>query len=284
MRKSARILVLVLGGALLVAALAWFFGRLPLKLFESGWPGWLLDVTFEPLDSLSNLVMGGAIGLLARRYAFWIGAAAFCIGDLLFRALDRLIFSPGIWPTLEPMWLAHSLVTAAVSGGILSLAGQYFRTWWASTFRAQIHSRLSGATVARILVASIVYAGVAYLSTRLPEHVQFNLQPGLAEWAYVWVGGFSSIALGLSIGWFSKSDGVRVGAIAFGLGDMMFSIMDHWFVTPYASINPIRMLHNSAVVALFGATYALVGEYGRNGRPSNKRFERTRSEQRTAQA
>jgi hypothetical protein len=64
----------------------------------------------------------------------------------------------------------------------------------------------------------------------------------------------------------------------------MFSILDHTFVTPYASINPIRIVHDSAVVALFGATYAIVGECARSGRPANKRFERMRSEQRAAQA
>lgn len=284
MRASVRILALVLGGAALVAALGWFFGRLPVRLIESGCPGWLLDVTFEPLDSISNLVIGSAIGLLARRHSFWIGAAAFFIGNLLFRALDRLIFSPGIWPPIEPMWLAHSLATGAVAGGILSLSGQYLRTWWTSTSCAQFHSRLSDGAVARILVASIVYAGATYLAARLPEHVQFNLEPGLAEWAYVWLGSFSRIGLGLSIGWFSKSDGVRVGAIACGLGYMMFSILDHTFVTPYVPINPIRILHDAAVAALFGAAYALVGECARSGRPSNKRFERTRSEQRAAQA
>lgn len=284
MRASARILALVLGGAVLHAALGWFFGRLPGTLFESGWPSWLLDVTFYSLDSISSLATGIGIGLLARRHSLWIGAAAFCIGNLLFRALDRLIFSPGIWPPIEPMWLVHSVVTTAVWGGVLSFSGEYLRAWWTSARGALLHSRLSGGAIAGVLVASIVYVALAYLSTRLPEHVQFNQDPGLLEWAYIWLGSFTSIALGLSIGWYSKSDGVRVGAIAFGLGCLTFSVLDHILVTPYVSFNPIRTLHASAVATLFGAAYALAGEYARSPRSSNKRFERTRSEQRAAQA
>jgi hypothetical protein len=284
MRASGCILGLVLGGAVVYAALWWFFGRLPLALFEFGWPGWLLDITFYSLDWMTSFATGIGIGLLARRYSLWIGAAAACIGNLLFRALDRLIFSPGIWPPIEPMWLVHSLVTTSVSGGVLSFSGEYLRTWWTSARVSQLHSRFSGGAVAGVLVASVVYVAVAYLSTRLPEHVQFNLDPGLLEWTYILLKRFGDIAVGLSIGWYSKSDGVRVGAIAFGLGNLTFSVLDHILVTPYVSINPIGTLHGSAVAALFGAAYALAGEYARSSRSSNKCFERTRSEQRAAQA
>jgi hypothetical protein len=253
-------------------------------LFDSGWPSWLLDITLEPLGSVSKLVTGIAIGLLARRYSFWIGAAAFCAGDLFFRALDRLIFSPGVWPPIEPMWLAHSLATAAVSGGILSLSGEYLRTWWTSVGRTQFYSRLSSRTVALVVVASVIYVAVAYLAARLPEHVQFNQDPAFAEWAYIWLSSLSRIAFGVSIGWYAKADGARAGAISCGLGHLMFSVVDHILVTPYASINPFRIVHDCTVAALFGAAYALVGEYGRSGWSSSNRLESKRSGERAAQA
>lgn len=220
----------------------------------------------------------------ARSSAFvLIGAAAFCLGSLLFRALDRLIFSPGVWPPIESMWFADSLVKAAVSGGILSLSGEYLRTWWTSARAAQLHSRLSRGAVAGVLVAYAIYAAAVYLVTRLPEHMHFNEDPGLLEWTYMWLRSFSGIAFGVLIGWYSKSDGVRVGAIAFGLGSMTSSALYQFLVVPYASINPIGTLHDSAVAVLYGAAYALAGEYVRSRWSSNKRFERTRSEQRAAQ-
>lgn len=276
MNVSSRVIGVVLGGALLDTAVTWFVGRLPLTLLMRGWPNWLLDVTFVPLGLVSSISVGIAIGWAARRHSFWIGAAAFAFGHVLFRTLDRLLFSPGVWGPIEPMWFTQSLVVDALSGGIFGLAGEYLRTKRSSRATAAGPLYVSRNTAARVVIASVAYTIITYFSTRLPEHVQFDINNlGVLEWTYLWFRGFSHMAVGLTIGWYSQSDGARIGAISFGLGDAMFSVLDHVLVTPYASIYLMRILQGVAASSLLGAAYGLAGEYMRNTRSSNKRLQAT---------